>query len=258
MHRKVISMLIIVCVIFTGCGVLKQKQGFEEVNRRIQKLEAYTCDVKMRVSNNKSTMEYNLKHYYKSPDKYRIEVLAPKELAGQVTIYNGSSSYIYHPDINQYLITENFSSSVDYNAFTGSFMNHIKKTEGIKVSSEKNGEKELIALEFEVPEPNSYMCTEKLWIDVKNAVPVKAEIYGNDGKTNVEVYYDNFVYNPVLRDEDFEIIQKNSMKLQEMKENVRSEKNQSCMGGSGLGCTCPQHEGSKKACAEGCTCNRSN
>lgn len=258
MYRRVISMLIIVCVIFTGCGVFKQKQGFEEVNRRILKLEAYTCDVTMKVSNNKSTMEYNLRHYYKSPDKYRIEVLSPKELEGQVTIYNGSSSYIYHPGINQYLITENFSGSVDYNTFIGSFINHIKKTENIKAGNEKNGEKELIVLEFEVPEPSDYMRTEKLWIDAENAVPVKAEIYGNDGKTNVKVYYSNFIYNPGLKDEDFEIKQKNSMKIQEMKENVRSEENQGCMGRSGLGCTCSQHEGSKKACAEGCACNCSN
>jgi outer membrane lipoprotein-sorting protein len=223
-------MLIIVCVFFTGCSVLKSRSSFEEVSKRLLKLETYTCDVTMRVVNNKSIMEYKLKHYYKSPDKYRIEVLAPKELEGQVTIYNGRSSYIYHPGINQYLITENFSGSVDYNAFIGSFMNHITKTDDIRISNEKSGEKELILLEFEVPEPNSYMRLEKIWIDAENSVPIKAEIYGDDGRTSVEVQYNNFVYNPKLKDEDFNIIHKNSIKLQEMKENVRSEENQGSMG----------------------------
>jgi outer membrane lipoprotein-sorting protein len=147
---------------------------------------------------------------------------------------------------------------VDYNTFISSFINHIKKTENIKAGNEKNGGKELIVIEFGVPEPNIYMRTEKLWIDVENAIPVKAEIYGGDGKKYIEVYYDNFVYNPGLKDEDFEIIQKESMKLREMKENVRFEKNQGCMGGSGLGCPCSQHEGGKKACTEKCTCNCSN
>ena len=258
MYRRVICILIIVCVVFTGCSVLKPKNNFEEVSKRLLKLETYTCDVTMRVANNKSIMEYKLKHYYKSPDKYRVEVLAPKELEGQMSIYNGSSSYIYHPRINQYLVTENFSGSVEYNAFLGSFMNHIKKTDNIKISREKTGEKEFIVLEFEVPEPNSYMRLEKLWLDAENNVPVKAEIYGNDGKTSVEIYYNNFVYNPGLKDGDFEITQKSSKKLQEMKENVRSEENQGCMGGGGPGCSCPQHEGSKTACTEGCTCNRGN
>ena len=49
------------------------------------------------------------------------------------------------------------------------------------------------------------MSIEKLWLDPEAIVPVKAEIYGNDGKTNVETYYYNFVCNPGLKDGDFEI-----------------------------------------------------
>ena len=258
LYRRIIFMLIIVCVVSVGCGVLKHKKNFEEVSKRLLKLKAYTCDVTMRVTNNRSTMEYKLKHFYKNPDKYRVEVLAPEELKGQVTIYNGSSSYIYHSRIDQYLVTENFSDSVEYSSFIGSFMNYISKAEDIRISNEKNGEVEYIAVEFEIPGSNRYMHMEKLWIDGSEAVPIKAEIYGIDGKINIEIYYDNFVYDPRLEDGIFEIIQKNSMRLQEMKENVRSEENQVRMGGGGSGCPCPQYEGNKKACEEGCACNCSN
>lgn len=258
MYRRIICVLIIVCVSFTGCGMIKQKKNFGEAGRRLLKLEAYTCDVVMKVTNNRSTMEYRLKHSYKSPDKYRVEVLAPRELQGQVTIYNGHSSYIYHPGINQYFVTEDFSGSVEYNSFIGSFMEHIRKTDEIKISYEKYGDKECIVAEFEIPEPNRYMQFEKLWIDRSEIVPLRAEIYGNDGETYVEIFYDNFVYNPRLEDRDFEIIRKNSMKLQEMKRNVQSQGNQGRMGGSGSGCSCPQYEGNKEACKERCTCNRSN
>jgi outer membrane lipoprotein-sorting protein len=240
--------LIIVCVCLTGCGIIKQKKNFEEAGRRFLKLETYTCDVVMKVTNNISTMEYRLKHSYKSPDKYRVEVLAPRELQGQVTIYNGHSSYIYHPGINQYFVTEDFSGSMEYNSFIGSFMEHIRKAGEIRISYEKYGDKECIVAEFEIPEPNRYMHVEKLWIDRSEIVPLRAEIYGSDGKTYVEISYDNFVYNPRLEDGDFEIIRENSMKLQEMSKNVRSEENQSCMGGSGSGCSCPQYEGNKEAC----------
>jgi outer membrane lipoprotein-sorting protein len=198
-------MLIAVCVIFNGCTGIRPKRDYDEVSRMLIRLKDYTCDVKMRVTNNRSTMEYRLRHYYKSPDKYKAEVLSPTELEGQVTIFNGSSSYIYHPRIDQYLVTEDFSGSVEYNSFIGSFINHIKKSEGVKVSSEKEGEKELFTLEFGMPEPSKYMSIEKLWLDPEAIVPVKAEIYGSDGKTNVEIYYYNFVCNPGLKDGDFEI-----------------------------------------------------
>jgi outer membrane lipoprotein-sorting protein len=248
MYRRIICMLIIVCVGFTGCGIIKPKKNFEEAGRGLLKLEAYTCDVVLKVTNNRSTMEYRLKHSYKSPDKYRVEVLAPRELQGQVTIYNGNSSYVYHPGINQYFVTEDFSGSVEYNSFVGSFMEHIRKTDEMRISYEKYGDKECIVAEFQIPEPNRYMHVEKLWIDRSEIVPLKAEIYGNDGKTYIEIFYNNFVCNPSLKDRDFEIIQKNSMKLQEMRESVRSEENQSRMGGSGSGCSCSQHEGNQEAC----------
>ncbi|HPA53921.1 MAG TPA: hypothetical protein PL138_02375 [Bacillota bacterium] len=127
-------------------------------------------------------------------------------------------------------------------------MEHIRKTDEIKISYEKYGDKECIVAEFEIPEPNRYMQFEKLWIDRSEIVPLRAEIYGNDGETYVEIFYDNFVYNPRLEDGDFEIIRKNSMKLQEMNKNVQSEGNQGRMGGSGSGCSCPQYEGNKEAC----------
>jgi outer membrane lipoprotein-sorting protein len=195
-------------MVSTGCSETKPKTDFEKARKKLLGLSTYTCDVTMRVTNNRSTMEYELKHFYESPHKYRIEVIAPKELQGQITIFNGRSSYIYHPGIDQYLITENFSDSAEYNAFIGSFIEYIKKGDDIKVSYEKEGDKGLIVLEFEILKPNRYMRFEKLWIDAKAIVPLKAEIYGSDGKTSVEVYYDNFVYNPCLKDEDFEIIGK--------------------------------------------------
>ncbi|HOE56333.1 MAG TPA: outer-membrane lipoprotein carrier protein LolA [Bacillota bacterium] len=212
MYRRIVCVFVIVCVVFTGCGIIKPEMNFEKAGKKLLGLSAYTCDVTMRVTNNISTMEYKLKHFYKSPDKYRVEVIAPKELQGQVTIFNGKSSYIYHPEIDQYLVTENFSGSVEYNAFAGSFMNHIKKAEDIKVSSETEGEKKLIVLEFEMQESNNYMRFEKIWFDAEAIVPVKAEICGSDGKVSVEIYYDNFVCNPRLKDGDFDIIQKDSKK----------------------------------------------
>lgn len=207
MLKRVICIIIIVCGLFTGCRGLDPMKNLEEINKKLLELEDYTCDVRMMVTNNKSTMEYKLKHFYKSPDNYRLEVIAPLELMGQVTIYNGKSSYIYHPGIRQYLVTEDFTVSLEYNSFIGSFIEYIRTPDRIKASTVKEGKKELYVLEFEIPESNSYMSVERLWLDPVEAVPVRAEIYGEDGKKNIEVFYYNFVCNSGLKDGDFEIKQ---------------------------------------------------
>lgn len=206
MYRRIICVLAFLCIVFSGCTGGKGG-SYEDVSRKLTGLEDYTCDVAMKVTNNRSTLEYKLKHFYKSPDRYRIEVLAPKELYGQVTIYNGKSACIYHPAINQYLVTEDFPGSLEYNSFLGSFVGYLGSSGDIKTGREKQGDKELIVVEFAIPKPNRYMSRSKLWLDPVEAVPLKAEIYGIDGKRNVEIYYSNFVCNPGLKDGDFEIIQ---------------------------------------------------
>lgn len=208
MYRRIIYLVIIVCVVCTvlaGCRGDNLERSFNKACQKLLKLEAYTCYVAMSVTNNRSTMEYKLKHSYMSPDKYRIEVLEPEGLKGQVTIHSSKGTYIYHPGINQHLITENFSDSAEHEAFVGSFISHIRSKEKLKVSKETVESKVYYILEFEVPKPNGYMNTEKMWIDAGETVPVKAEIYDKAGKITVLVNYTNFVYNPKLDVRDFEI-----------------------------------------------------
>jgi outer membrane lipoprotein-sorting protein len=205
MHRLIIYLLIIVCVVFSGCSGLLPEKSYDKASEKLLKLRTYTCDVEMKVTNNRSTLEYRMKHSYMSPDKYRIEVLEPMELRGQVTIHNSKGSYIYHPRINQYLITQNFSSSLEHGAFIGSFIDHMRNKEKVKVSREEDGGRVFFVLEFELSKPNRYRSMEKIWIDAEDIVPIKAEIYGEGGEKTVSVYYSNFVYNTKLDERDFEI-----------------------------------------------------
>lgn len=205
MYRKVICLLIIVCVVLNGCSGFSSVKSFDGAIEKLQKLKSYTCDVEMSVTNNKSTMEYKLKHSYMSPDKYRIEVVEPKGFKGQVTIHNNEGTYIYHPSINEYLAAENFSESHEHQAFIGSFISYMKDKEKLKVDKEEAQDKFYYVIEFEVPKPNDYMNREKIWIDAGSIMPEKAEIYDKNGKITVSVRYANFVCNPELNERDFEI-----------------------------------------------------
>jgi len=202
-YNRIIILLIIVCVVFTGCSGFGSGKKYERACDKLLNLKSYTCDVEMSVTNNKSTMNYRLRHSYISPDKYRIEVLEPKSLEGQVTIHNSRGTYIYHPSINEYLICEGFSDSPEGVSFAGSFINYIKSRENLKADRQQLGDQECYVLEFEVPKPNDYMNTQRIWIDVEAAVPVKTEIYDKSGKVTVDVRYSNFIHNPRLNEGDF-------------------------------------------------------
>lgn len=159
----------------------------------------------MSVTNNRSTNDYVMKHYYKKAGKYRIEIASPEELKGQVTIYDGSSAYVFHPGIAQYLVTQNFIASMEHYAFAGAFLEHLEQDAGVRYAREKVGDKLYFVMEFDIENGSMYMQKEKIWFDVQELTPWKAEIYDKDGKATVQVYYDNFIMNPKLDDKLFEI-----------------------------------------------------
>lgn len=203
MHRRFMIVLLAALVVFAGCAPGGAK-SFEKASKRLAGLDSYACDVTMRITNNKSTMEYKLRHYYKRPDKYKIEVLEPKELEGQTTVYNGRKAFIYHPKINQVLAMENFNGSMEQQAFVGSFLHYLGSPEQIKVRRQSIKSGDCFVLEFELPDKNRYRRLQKIWLDAAEGVPVKAEIYDENGKAAVELIYSNFERNPGLQDSDFE------------------------------------------------------
>lgn len=209
MRRIIYCIILLTCLLLAGCGQGDTGKSLEQVKEELSKINTYTCDVVMKVTNNRSTMVYKLKHYYKSPDKYRIEVIEPAEMKGQTTISNGTLSYIYHPEIKQYLVTEKFLDSFSHSAFFSFFKDELIAGYPIDISWEKTDSMSYFVGSMCIPGEQSYRDKEKIWIDALRMIPVKIEIYDRDGKRMVEVLYKNFKTNPMLDDKMFEIEKKN-------------------------------------------------
>jgi outer membrane lipoprotein-sorting protein len=202
---KILCILLIVCLISSACEGKASEKTIEDVKRELLTMEAYSCDVTMKITNNKSTMEYKMKHLYKAPSRYRIEVAEPQDLKGQTIIYDGKEAWVYHPDIKTHLKMESFDDSVQHDAFVGSFIYYFKLLDRAKLEKVKLQNKEYYVLELEIPEDNKYMCKEKLWIEIENSKPYKIEIYGKDNTITAQVLFDNFKTSIKLDDSLFTI-----------------------------------------------------
>ncbi len=202
---KVLCVLLIVCVITAACEAKISKKTIEDIQRELLAMESYSCDVTMKITNNKSTMEYKMKHLYKTPSKYRIEVVEPSEHKGQLIICNGDTAWIYHPDIKTHLKMDNFESSIEYNSFIGSFIHYFKVLEKAKIEKEKIHNNEYYVLELVIPGENRYMYKEKLWISEADTKPYKIEIYDKDNKITTQILYENYKKAVKLEDSLFNI-----------------------------------------------------
>ncbi|MFZ5354465.1 MAG: LolA family protein [Bacillota bacterium] len=192
-------------LVFASCRGEAGIKPFDSIKKELLSLKSYQCDVIMDVTNNKSTMQYKMKHLYKSPDKYRIEVVEPEEGKGQITVFDGYTAYIYHPEVKAYLKHEGFMNTMNYEAFIGAFICHFKELEKAKVERHNTGSKAFYVLELGISGENKYMKKERLWIDAQSGKPEKIEILDKDGNTTVLVQFENLKINVNIEDELFMI-----------------------------------------------------
>lgn len=201
---RILLFFLIGCIMLCGCGASTAKKP-EDIQKFIMKLRAYKCDVIYAVTNNKSTNVYRARHFYKAPDKYRIEIIEPDELKGQTTIYNKDKAYIYHTQINTYMVTENFNATMEYSTFVGAFVEYFKSNGGARYKLESLDDIKCYVIEVPIDNPSIYRAKEKIWINAENAIPIKAELLDKDNKVNAQVLYENFEINPSLEDSLFDI-----------------------------------------------------
>jgi outer membrane lipoprotein-sorting protein len=201
---RILLIFLIVSIFLSGCDH-KTAKNAEDVQKLLMKLKTYSCDVVFAVTNNKSTNVYKVRHMYKFPDKYRIEIVEPSELSGQTTIYNGGKAVIYHPQLKTYLVTQNYNSTLEFSSFIGSFIESFKNNGGARFKIESFQDKQCYVLEIPIKGENPYRALEKIWIDAESIVPVKAEILDKDNKISAQVLYENFEENPKLEESLFQV-----------------------------------------------------
>jgi len=201
---RILLIFLIVSIFLSGCDH-KTAKNAEDVQKLLMRLKTYRCDVVFAVTNNKSTNVYKAKHMYKFPDMYRIEIVEPSELSGQSTIYNGGKVTIYHPQLNTYLVTQNFNNSLEFSSFIGAFIESFKNNGGARFKLESFRDKQCYVLEIPIKGENPYRVLEKIWIDAECIIPVKAEILDKDNNVSAQVLYENFEVNPILEDALFQI-----------------------------------------------------
>lgn len=201
---RILLIFLIVSIFLSSCSNPTAKNA-KDVQKFLMKLKTYRSDVVFVVTNNKSTNVYKAKHMYKFPDKYRIEIVEPSELNGQTTVYNGGKATIYHPQLNTYLVTQNYNNSLEFSSFIGAFIESFKNNGGARFKLESFRDKQCYVLEIPIKGENPYRALEKIWIDAELIIPVKAEILDKDNNVSAQVLYENFEVNPKLEDTLFQI-----------------------------------------------------
>jgi len=209
--------LLLLFILTTGCFLTscsfkeKSKSPIEKIHEKLTSMENYGCVADVRFISNKGENTYKTKQHYKMTGEYRLEILAPENLQGLVTVYDGQKLIQYNPRILGEVITEQPESESANEIFLGAFLKNYLQSEGVALEVFNHNSENYTVLEAVIPDGGKYLATEKLWISNKSLNPVKLVIYDKEGKERIIVEYLEFKYNVNLDESVFRINKSNSV-----------------------------------------------
>lgn len=194
MRNKWMTLLLItIFLIVSSIGCQTKEYTKEEVYKNFQdqvsKIESYTCTAEIEVVGNKGKSNYTLKHYYKKPDTYKLEVISPEHLKGKTMEYKENKIIIKNPDIDDFIELPNSGNNEQY-LFVGDFMkNYFQNEEMIMEFSDSD-----LVLKTNIPGDNRNFNKQTLYINKESKKPERMEILDKEENIICTVKYKDFEY----------------------------------------------------------------
>mgnify|MGYP005763996023 FL=1 len=203
---KSFILIVFLITVFSGCSIKKDEVStMEKIQNQLKNMESYQCTGTLTRISNKSENAYEIKQYYKSTGEYKLEMLAPEDVAGNYTVYNGESVFQYNPRIQGKVIQGVPKSQMRNELFLGCFIKNYFQSEDVNVETGNMDIQKSTVLEAVIPGENKYTATEKLWIDEETLKPLKLVIYDTEGKERYIIEYKDFEYNIDIDENIFKI-----------------------------------------------------
>lgn len=202
---KVVFIMVLLMFLLTTCKQPTDEELYYKTHKKLGEMESYRCRAKIYTRSGGTEKEYVFLQTFKYPNQYRLEIISPENLKGNLTISNGKTAWLVNPSINHISKLESFNQSQERMMFIGYFMQNFMKSERTEITREQLNGNWYIVVTTPLPLGNYYFDKQKLWIDIKEMVPVQMHVLDQKGNVRFRVAYEDFEYNPKLEDSLFYI-----------------------------------------------------
>ena len=216
MQKKRCAMLLALLVVFsliTACGAgglrgpadADEVSAFERIQRMLFELQSYRAIATVEYRSNKGTNMYETVQHARITGEYRIEVTAPEQVSGSVTVSDGRQIHQFNSRVNGRVSLMVQETPERSEIFLTSFIRNYKQSEEVSVSVADMDAGVRTVLEANIPGDHPYLSMARLWVDNETLLPVKLVIFDIDGTERIVVTYHIFEYNVILDDGMFTI-----------------------------------------------------
>ena len=195
--------LFLLILVSGGCNKEPPPTAMEQIQEKLLQMEGYSCLATLTRTSNKSENVYETKQDFKNTGEYRLELLAPDTVKGNLTICDGKAICQYNPHLKEQFHYNIPPSPGRNQLFLGQFIKNYMQSEDVSVETAALEESHCTVLEAVIPQNSDALASEKLWVDTKTLLPVRFILYDKDGIERYRLDYHEFTYNPTFAENLF-------------------------------------------------------
>jgi len=188
-----------------GPSKAEQQNAYQKIQSVLTNVRSYMCEATVEYKSNKGSNVYDTIQKCKITGQYRVEVIGPDNVSGNVSVSDGKTIYQYNKRVSGKIAVATKESQERSEIFFTSFLKNYMKSNETSVSAAKVQDDPCTVLEALIPGSHPYLASEKLWIDNKTLKPVKLVVYDPQGSERIIVTYKTFEYNVALEDSEFSV-----------------------------------------------------
>lgn len=189
MKKKLLLILIVIILAVSntlvGCG--QKPKDPNGVTDFLKDMDSYSTEFEMQIKNEKQTVTYTGKQFYKNGKGYRLNL-------GDDRVFTYKEDKIYVNDVKNGL---KYTTDKDFDflyrlSFIEEYIGLLLTNEEIKYTFKTVDKIEYLLIESIIPGGSKDISKAVLYVERNSCKPTELIIYGDDGKENIKVIYKNF------------------------------------------------------------------
>jgi len=184
-----------------ACGVIQEQVDagvYERIHRQLVQMESFSAQATVTYFSNSNTHTYETIQFARASGEYRIEVVSPANVAGNVTVFDGETISQFNPRLDGRITQMTHESPERLEILITSFVRNFVRSQEVTVVASTLDEAVTTVLEAPIPGEHPYLATSRLWVCNDTLLPMQITIYDTAGVERIAVVYNFFEFDTVL------------------------------------------------------------
>ena len=210
---KKFTMLMLICagaLMLTACAAIQERvdvSAYERIHRQLMSMESFAAQATVTYISNNNTHTYETTQHARISGEYRIEVTAPQNVAGNTTVFDGTTISQFNPRVGGRISQTTTEAPERLEILLTSFIRNFVTSQEVSITAAALNEGLTTVLEATIPGDHPYMATQSLWVSNDSYLPIQMKIFDQNGTERIIVIFNSFEYNVNIEDSMFQIPQ---------------------------------------------------